>query len=136
MAKDSDVFFTSVHGVDTIPPLSPQRVPIFKNAPKGCIIDYYYMMSLFSNKDIFSSEVESWRSFANILTSQQDKEMFKTLLSDYCIYIDVIVSNDNDESFPSEPLLTALIISQQKKIISWLIAKSLNTIKRIDQNNI
>jgi hypothetical protein len=62
--------------------------------------------------------------------------MFKTLLSDYCIYIDVIVSNDNDESFPSEPLLTALIISQQKKIISWLIAKSLNTIKHIDQNNI
>jgi hypothetical protein len=94
------------------------------------------MMSLFSNKDIFSSEVESWRSFANSLTSQQDKEMFKILLSDYCIYIDVIVSNDNDESFPSEPLLTALIISQQKKIISWLIAKSLNTIKHIDQNNI
>ena len=94
------------------------------------------MMSLFSNKDILSSEVESWRSFANSLTSPQDKKMFKTLLSDYCSYIDVIVSNDNDESFPSEPLLTALIISQQKKIISWLIAKSLNTIKHIDQNNI
>ena len=94
------------------------------------------MMSLFSNKDILSSEVESWRSFANSLTSPQDKETFKTLLSNYCSYIDVIVSNDNDESFPSEPLLTALIISQQKKIISWLIAKSLNTIKHIDQNNI
>jgi hypothetical protein len=94
------------------------------------------MMSLFSNKDILSSEVEAMRIFANSLTSQKDKEMFKTLLSDYCGYIDVIVSNDNDESFPSEPLLTALIISQQKKIISWLIAKSLNTIKHIDQNNI
>jgi hypothetical protein len=81
------------------------------------------MMSLFSNKDILSSQVESWNSFANSLTSQQDKEMFKTLLSQYCSYIDIIVSNDSIESFPSEPLVTALIISQQKKIISWLIYK-------------
>jgi hypothetical protein len=81
------------------------------------------MMRLFSNKDILTSEVESWNIFANSLTSQQDREMFKRLLSDYCSYVDVIVSNDNNESFPSEPLVTALIISQQKKIISWLICK-------------
>ena len=81
------------------------------------------MMSLFSNKDILTSQVESWNSFANTLSSQQDKQIFKTLLRDYCSYVDIIVSNDNNESFPSEPLVTALIISQQKKIISWLICK-------------
>jgi hypothetical protein len=81
------------------------------------------MMSLFSNKDILTSEIESWNSFANSLTSHQDREMFKTLLSDYCSYVEVVASNDNNDSFPSEPLLTGLIISQQKKMISWLICK-------------
>jgi hypothetical protein len=81
------------------------------------------MMSLFSNKDILISELESWNDFANNLTLQQDKEMFKKLLGDYSNYVDVIVSNNNDHSFPSEPLITALIISQQQKIISWLICK-------------
>jgi hypothetical protein len=80
-------------------------------------------MSLFSNKDILISELESWNDFANNLTSQKDKEMFKKLLGDYNSYVDIVVSNDNDRSFPSEPLITALIISQQKKIISWLICK-------------
>jgi hypothetical protein len=81
------------------------------------------MMSLFSNKDILISELESWNDFANNLTVQQDKEMFKKLLGDYSNYVDVIVSNNNNHSFPSEPLITALIISQQQKIISWLICK-------------
>ena len=82
------------------------------------------MMSLFSNKDILTLEVESWNSFANSLTSQQDREMFKTLLSNYCSYVDLIVSNGNNESFHSEPLVIALIISHQKKIINWLISKA------------
>jgi hypothetical protein len=81
------------------------------------------MMSLFSNKDILISELESWNDFANNLTLQQDKEMFKKLLGDYSNYVDVIVSNNNNHSFPSEPLITALIISQQQKIIRWLICK-------------
>ena len=80
-------------------------------------------MSLFSNKDILISELESWNDFANKLTQEQDKEMFKKLLGNYSSYIDIIAAVDNDQSFPSEPLITALIISQQKKIISWLICK-------------
>jgi hypothetical protein len=79
------------------------------------------MRGLFSNKDILISELESWNDFANNLTQQQDKEMFKKLLGDYSRYVDVLISNDH--SFPSEPLITALIISQQKKLISWLICK-------------
>ena len=81
------------------------------------------MRNLFSNKEILISELESWYDFANNLTRQQDKEMFNKLVRDYSRYVDVLVSNDNDHSFPSEPLITALIISQQKKIISWLISK-------------
>jgi lipopolysaccharide biosynthesis regulator YciM len=81
------------------------------------------MRNLFSNKEILISELESWYDFANNLTQQQDKEMFNKLVRDYSRYVDVLVSNDNDHSFPSEPLITALIISQQKKIISWLISK-------------
>ena len=81
------------------------------------------MRDLFSNKDVLISELESWNDFANNLTQQQDKEMFKKLLGDYSRYVDVLISNDNDNSFPSEPLITALIISQQKKLISWLICK-------------
>jgi hypothetical protein len=81
------------------------------------------MRSLFSNKDILMSELELWNDFANNLTQQQDKEMFNKLVRDYSRYVDVLASNDNDHSFPSEPLITALIISQQKKIISWLISK-------------
>ena len=81
------------------------------------------MRGLFSNKDILISELESWNDCANNLTQQQDKEMFKKLLGDYSRYVDVLISNGNDHSFPSEPLITALIISQQKKLISWLICK-------------
>jgi len=84
---------------------------------------YNYMMSLFSNKDILISELESWKAVANSLTRQQDREIFKKLLSDYQNYVDVALSNDTDKSFPSEHLITALIISQQKKMISWLIYK-------------
>ena len=80
-------------------------------------------MSLFSNKEILISELEAWSDFANNLTQQQDKQVFKKLLGDYNNYVDILVSNDNNRSFTSEPLITALIISQHKKIISWLICK-------------
>ena len=81
------------------------------------------MMSLFSNKHILTSELDLWTGFANNLTRQEDREIFKKLLTDYQTYVNVIVGNDTDRSFPSEYLITALIISQQKKMISWLIHK-------------
>jgi hypothetical protein len=79
------------------------------------------MMSLFSNKHILTSELDLWTGFANNLTLQEDREIFKKLLTDYQTYVNVILGNDTDRSFPSEHLVTALIISQQKKMISWLI---------------
>jgi hypothetical protein len=81
------------------------------------------MMSLFSNKDSLLSELKSWKGFANSLTRQEDREIFKKLLSDYQNYVSVVLSADTNKSFPSEHLITALIIAQQKKMISWLIYK-------------
>jgi hypothetical protein len=79
-------------------------------------------MNLFLNKDTFTAEVQTWRSFANNLHSENDKELFKKMLNNYCNYADLIV-NANGEHFPSESLVIALILSQHKKMINWLISK-------------
>jgi hypothetical protein len=79
-------------------------------------------MNLFLNKDTFTAEVQTWRSFANNLLSEKDKELFKKMLNNYCNYADLIV-NANGERFPSESLVIALILSQHKKMINWLISK-------------
>jgi hypothetical protein len=79
-------------------------------------------MNLFLNKDTFTAEVQTWRSFANNLHSEKDKELFKKMLNNYCNYADLIV-NANGERFPSESLAIALILSQHKKMINWLISK-------------
>jgi len=79
-------------------------------------------MTLFLNKDTFTAEVQSWRIFANNLHSEKDKELFKKMLNNYCNYADLIV-NANGERFPSESLVIALILSQHKKMINWLISR-------------
>jgi hypothetical protein len=79
-------------------------------------------MNLFLNKDTFTAEVQTWRNFANNLHSEKDKELFKKMLNNYCNYADLIV-NANGERFPSESLVIALILSQHKKMINWLISK-------------
>ena len=79
-------------------------------------------MNLFLNKDTSTAEVQTWRSFANTLHSEKDKELFKKMLNNYCNYADLIV-NANGERFPSESLVIALILSQHKKMINWLISK-------------
>lgn len=79
-------------------------------------------MNPFLNKDTFTAEVQTWRCFANNLHSEKDKELFKKMLNNYCNYADLIV-NANGERFPSEALVIALILSQHKKMINWLISK-------------
>ena len=59
---------------------------------------------------------------ANNLHSEKDKELFKKMLNNYCNYADLIV-NANGERFPSESLVIALLLSQHKKMINWLISK-------------
>ena len=81
--------------------------------------------SLFlNNKDILITDVESWRSFANNknLNSEKEQELFTDMLNQYCNYIGIVL-DAKGEYFTSEPLAMALIISQHKKMINWLIDK-------------
>jgi hypothetical protein len=81
--------------------------------------------SLFlNNKDILTTDVQSWKSFANSnnLNSEKEKELFTKMLNEYCNYI-AIVLDTKGEYFASEPLVIALIFSQHKKMINWLIDK-------------
>jgi hypothetical protein len=77
-------------------------------------------MSLFPAEDILTKEIESWRTFANNLNSEEYREIFNKMLSDCYKYANAI--NAKGEPFPSEPLLMSLLLSQQK-IIDWLCAQ-------------
>jgi hypothetical protein len=39
-------------------------------------------MSLFPNEDILTKEIESWKGFANSLSSKEDRELFGNMLND------------------------------------------------------
>jgi hypothetical protein len=39
-------------------------------------------MSLFPNEDILTKEIESWKCFANSLSSKEDRELFQNMLND------------------------------------------------------
>jgi hypothetical protein len=80
-------------------------------------------MSLLHNQEnVLTKEIESWKGFADSLDSDKEKELFKKMLNDYCNYAGIVV-NAKGKYFPSEPLIIALILSQQKKMINWLIEK-------------
>jgi hypothetical protein len=75
-------------------------------------------MSLFPNEDILTKEIESWKSFADSLKSQEYKELDNKMLNDCYKYSNAI----NAKGEPStEPLLMSLLLSQYK-IIEWLSA--------------
>ena len=88
------------------------------------------MVSQFTNQNNLAAEVELWKSFTNRLDSEHDKELFKKMLTEYCNYIGIIV-NANKQYFPSEQLVIALILAQQKKMINWLI----NKVSELNNNN-
>ena len=71
-------------------------------------------MSLFPAEDILTKEIESWRSFAASLNSEEYKEIFNKMLADCYKYAKAI--NAKGEPFPPEPLLMSLLLSQQKMI--------------------
>ena len=77
-------------------------------------------MSLLPNEDILTKEIDSWKGFANSLSSSNDKELFMKMLNDCYKYASAV--NAKGEPFPSEPLIMALLFSQHK-IIEWLTEK-------------
>lgn len=77
-------------------------------------------MSLFPNENILTKEIDSWKGFANSLSSSNDKELFMKMLNECYKYASAV--NAKGEPFPSEPLIMALLFSQHK-IIEWLTEK-------------
>jgi hypothetical protein len=75
--------------------------------------DEIHHMSLFPNEDILTKEIESWKGFANSLSSKEDRELFQNMLNDCYNYAAAI--NAKGQPFPAEPLIIALLLSQHIK---------------------
>jgi hypothetical protein len=78
-------------------------------------------MNTFVKGHPVENEIESWKGFADRLHSEEDKEHFREMLREYHQYF--IATSAEPESFPSEQLVLALLSSQNKKIIHWLMEK-------------
>jgi hypothetical protein len=90
-------------------------------------------LSLFPNEDILTKEIESWKAFADSLSSKEDRELFKTMLNDCYKYSAAI--NAKGEPFPAEPLIMALLLSQHK-MIDWLTVQISKHESLINNNKI
>ena len=88
-------------------------------------------MSLFPKEYILTKEIESWRGFADSLSSKEDKELFKSMLNDCYKYAAAI--NAKDQPFPAEPLIMALLLSQHR-VIDWL-TKQISRYESLVNNN-
>ena len=74
-------------------------------------------MSLFLEEDILTKEMESWKGFADSLKSEEDKNLFLTMLNDCQKY--ALAINVKGMPFPTEPLIMALLLTQHN-MIGWL----------------
>ena len=91
-------------------------------------------MSLFPIKDdILTKVIELWKGFADSLR-EDDRNLFIKMLDDCFKY--ATATNAKGEPFLTEPLLMALLLSQQKMIDSliikiskynnWIVEKSID----------
>jgi hypothetical protein len=78
-------------------------------------------MSLFPEENILTKGIESCKGFADSLKSEEDKNLFLTMLNDCQKY--ALAINAKEMPFPTEPLIKALLLTQYK-MISWLSNKS------------
>jgi hypothetical protein len=77
-------------------------------------------MSLFPNEDILTKEIESWKGFADALSSEEHKHLFMKMLNNCHKYAKGI--NAKGQPFPSEAVIMAVVFSQHK-LIEWLEAQ-------------
>jgi len=70
-----------------------------------------------------TKEIESWKAFADGLSTEEDRKTFTKMLDDCYRYTKAI--NAKGQPFPAEPVIMALLFSQHK-IIEWLRDKFLN----------
>jgi hypothetical protein len=74
-------------------------------------------MSLFPEENISTREIESWKTFADSLKPEDDKKLFLRILEKCHKY--AIAINAKGKPFPTEPLIMALLL-EQNKMINWL----------------
>jgi len=78
-------------------------------------------MKISSEKSDLIRQIQSWQSFADSrLETEKQKKEFKDILNDYSKYAMVIITSQSDR-FPSKPLVTALLSSQYKRIMRWMV---------------
>ena len=77
-------------------------------------------MSLFPEENILTKEIESWKTFADSLKSEDDKKLFLEMLEKCQKY--AVAINAKGKPFPTEPLIMALLL-EQHKMIDWLQKK-------------
>jgi hypothetical protein len=77
-------------------------------------------MSLFPKENISTREIESWKTFADGLESEEDKKLFLEMLEKCHKY--ALAINAKGKPFPTEPLIMALLL-EQHKMINWLEKK-------------
>ena len=63
-------------------------------------------------------EIESWSGFSDSLQTEEDRKLFKKMVNECYKYF--IAINAKSEPFSTEPLIMALLLSQQK-MIDWLM---------------
>lgn len=86
-------------------------------------------MSLFPDEDVLTREIETWRGFIGKLPSDEDKVVFTKLLNDCYKYSVAMNSQAQTHPFPTESLIMALLLTQQK-LIKYL--KSIISSKQTD----
>jgi hypothetical protein len=91
------------------------------------------LMSLLLNEDVPTKEIESWKGFADGLSSEEDREVFTKMLNNCYKY----AINAKGQPFPAEPVIMALLFSHHK-LIEWLegqISKrKISVLKPLDQS--
>ena len=73
-------------------------------------------MSLFPEEDVLTKEIETWRGFIEKLPTDEDKIMVTKLLDSCYKYSVAINSQAQTHPFPSESLIMALLLTQNRLI--------------------
>jgi hypothetical protein len=73
-------------------------------------------MSLFPEEDVLIKEIETWRGFIEKLPTDEDKVVLTKLLNSCYKYSLAINNHTQLHPFPSEALITALLLEQHKLI--------------------
>jgi hypothetical protein len=74
-------------------------------------------MSLFPEENVSTKVIESWKTFADGLKSEEDKKMLLDMLENCHKY--AVAINAKGKPFQTEPLIMALLL-EQHKMIKWL----------------